>query len=101
MNGAQSLADFWTLKTGKTAFVHQFDPQIELSFFKCILRLQIRRNLPFEKVFAGLIGAGFAASDEIHVLDAGARKVGAREYFVVNAWKGADCGDPRTTIIDD
>lgn len=101
MNGAQSLADFWTQKTGQTAIAHTFDTQIELSFFRCIKRLQIRRNLPLEKVYAGLLGAGFAPTDELHVVDAGEHRAGAREYLVVNAWKSADCCDPRTTIIDD
>ena len=101
MNGAQSLAEFWTRKTGKTAIAHTFDTQIELSFFRCIKRFQIRRNLSFEKVFAGLIGAGLTPADEIHVLDAGSRKIGAREYLIVNLWRGSDCCDPHTTIIDD
>jgi hypothetical protein len=101
MNGAQSVADLWTRKTGKTAIAHVFDTQIELSFFRCIKRFQIRRNLSDDKVFVGLIGAGFAATDEIHVLDAGARKAGTREYFVINVWRGADCTDPKTITIDD
>lgn len=101
MNGAQSLADLWTRKTGKLAIAHVFDTQIELSFFRCIKRFQIRRNLAGEKVFVGLIGAGFTSADEIHVLDAGERKIGTHEFFVVNVWKGADCTDPKTVIIDD
>jgi hypothetical protein len=101
MNGAQALADFWTRKTGRTAIAHVFEAQIELSFFRCIRRLQIRRGLHPEKVYAGMLGAGFAPTDEIHVLDAGERKAGPREYFIVNVWKGADFCEPATTIIDD